>query len=135
MKAAKMGIDDRINFGELKGQSYIEIFKFNYTYLEWIIRKTEICFDDLDEFFKFGNPFDVSYNFLSQEAMEQLIKHISENNRLSILNEQRVNFENIKYLKESGIIKYKDLKVIDYNFPNDVVTINNNKITSIKSKK
>jgi len=124
-------IFDKIEFGQLKGQSFIEIFKFNYTYLEWLLRKTEICFGDLDEFFKFGYPFDPSYKCLSKEANEKLILHVMENNSLSVYNGRMVNYWNIKYLKEIGLINYKDLEVFNYSFPDEIVAINNKKINSI----
>lgn len=134
MKAIKMDINDRMNFGELKGHPFIEIFKFNYTYLEWIIRDTEICFRHLDEFFKFGNPFDIHYMGLSKEAKEKLILHVTENNRLSVYNGRRINYKNIKFLKEAGLINYKDLQEFDYHFPDDIITINNEKLNILNSK-
>ena len=131
MNATIKDINDQINFGELKGQSFIEIFKFNYTYLEWIIRKTEICFKDLDEFFKFGNPFAPKYMCLSKEAKEELMLHVVKNNRLSIYNGRQINYKNIKYLKDSGMINYKDLEEFDYHFPDDVIVANSKKLEII----
>jgi hypothetical protein len=134
MEIIKRNINDIIDFGELKGQSFVEIFKFNYTYIEWIIRETEICFYDLDEFFKFGNPFDIKYPNLSNEAKDLLILNVTENNKLSLYNERRINFDNIKYLKDSGVLKYKNLLEIDYNFPEFIVNINKKKIDIINKK-
>ncbi len=127
-------INDRIDFGELKGQSFIEIFKFNYTYLEWLISETEICFGDLDEFFKFGNPFDVQYMCLSKEAKEELMSHVAKNNRPSVYNGRRINYRNIKHLKESGMMNYKDLQEFDYQFSEDIVAINNRKRNTMNNK-
>lgn len=133
MNATIKDINDQINFGEFKGQSFIEIFKFNYTYLEWIIRKTEICFKDLDEFFKFGNPFDPNYMSLSKEAKEELHLHVVKNNRLSISNGRQINYKNIKYLKDCGMINYKDLEEFDYHFPDDVIVVNSKKLEIINN--
>lgn len=135
MKAKIKDINDKIDFGELKGQSFIEIFKFNYTYLEWIIRETEICFGDLDEFFKFSNPFDIQYLSVSKEAKEELMLHVAENNRLSVYNGRRINYWNIKYLKDSGLMNYKDLQEFNYHFSDDLIAKNNRKINTFNSNK
>jgi hypothetical protein len=131
METVIKNINDKIEFGELKGQSFIEIFKFNYTYLEWLLRETEICFRDLDEFFKFGNPFDIQNMCLSIEAKKKLMLHVNENNRLSVYKGRRINYWNIKYLKETGLMNYKDLKEFNYSFPDEIVSINNKKINTL----
>ena len=98
MKAKIKAVNELIDFGELKGQSFIEIYKFNYTYIEWLIRETEICFTDLDDFFIYGNPFDIQYKCLTHDTREVLFSHITKNNRLSKNYGRRINFLNIKYL-------------------------------------
>jgi hypothetical protein len=54
-----------------------------------------------------------------------------ENNSLSVYNGRMVNYWNIKYLKEIGLINYKDLEVFNYSFPDEIVAINYKKINSI----
>ncbi len=133
MNATKFKLNDKINFGNCEGQTFIEIFKFNHTYLEWIIKETEVCFDDLDEFFKYGKPFE--YTNLSKEVLNELVKHVNENNKSSIYNGRKITYNNIKYLKDKKLIKYYDLIEIKYSFSEELININNRKLELLDNEK
>lgn len=121
-------INDKIGFGELMGLSFFEIYKFSFSYLEYLIRESEIVFNDLDEFYKFGKPFDLNSSSLSVEVNQALILHVTQNNKSSVHNQKRVNYLNIKYLKENGLLEYKNLKEIDYQFPDEIIKVNYEKL-------
>jgi hypothetical protein len=123
-------INSKIGFGELKGLSFFEIYKFSYSYLEWLIAETDLAFKDLDEFYMYGRPFDLNSSSLSVEANQALISHVTQNNKPSIYNHKRINYRNIKYLKEIGVLEYKNLKEMDYHFPDEIVRINSEKLKS-----
>lgn len=133
MNAIKFNVNEKITFGNCIGQTFIEIYKFNHTYLEWIIKETEVCFDDLDEFFKYGKPFD--YSNLSKEVLDELINHVNENNKSSIYNGRKITYDNIKYLKDKKLIKYYDFEEIKYCFSEELNNINNKKIELLENGK
>ena len=78
----------------------------------------------------YGRPFDLNSSSLSVEANQALISHVTQNNKPSIYNHKRINYRNIKYLKEIGVLEYKNLKEMDYHFPDEIVRINSEKLKS-----
>jgi hypothetical protein len=122
-------IADKIEFGILEGQTFQQIFRFSYSYLEWIIRDTEICFKDLDEFFLYGKPID--HSSFSQVQKIELFKHVNKNNKPSKNGGTLVHFKNYLYLKNIGALSFSELKEMDYKFPEDIAKINKLKIDKI----
>lgn len=117
---------DIIEFGALQGQSFQQIFRFSITYLEWIIRDTEICFQDLDEFFIYGKPVDIQK--ISPEKTKKLIENIRKNNKANKNGAKFAHFGNFKSLKISDNLSYSDFIELEYFFPNEIIEANKIKL-------
>jgi len=128
-KAVIKDVTDIIDFGQLKGSFYFDIYKFSWSYLEWIIRDTEICFADLDDFYRFGFPFDISKKFgLPLNIYNLIAEDILQHNPPNKFGKKLVSFENIKRIKKTNYFLYKDMKVFDYTFSDELKASNQYKL-------
>jgi hypothetical protein len=131
MKPKIKNINEKIDFGLLEGQTFQQIFRFSYSYLEWIIRDTEICFQDLDEFYVFGKPIDPMK--LNEMIKESLLDHVIKNNKQSKNGGRLIHFDNYVQLKKMGILSFSDFIELNYKFPADIIEINNKKLSILET--
>jgi hypothetical protein len=124
-------IYDKVSFGQFKNQSFVDIFKYAPKYLEWIINKTEICFNDLNDFFIHGKPCAISFDKIPQNTQDKISAYIKENNKPSIYGQNLITIENIHYLIKNNLIKVQDLTELNYEFPKELIELNNIKLNKI----
>lgn len=117
-----------IDFGSLKGEKMFMIYRLRITYLEWIIKKTDVCFADLTEFYKYGkikqfNPLlsVKKVEYIKQEVANNPI--LKENNKLRLM-----TIKNLNNLIEKKHLTSDDFIDIDYRFSEELFTINSEKI-------
>jgi len=128
-KAVIKDVTDIIDFGQMRGLFYFDIYKFSHSYLEWIIRDTEICFSDLDDFYRFGLPFDFKNNYgLPLDIFNLILEDILKYNAPSQYGSKLVSFDNVRRIKKSNYFLYKDLKVFDFSFSDELKALNQHKL-------
>lgn len=117
---------DVIRFGKNSGFTLAEIYKYQPSYIEWLIMQTKEITIDIDSFKALPNPTPFSYLSKAERdeiesdskltLAEKMLKLYDSNSALDI--------HSIKGLEIQG----QKLPEIDYSFPDSVVRRNNTKI-------
>ncbi len=128
-------VNNIIDFGILKGERIFRIYRHHITYLEWLIKKTDICFTDLSEFYKYGkvNRFNPK---LSASKRELIIKEITGDPNSRTLNGSKLlTIKNLDNLIRNGILTEADFVAVDYHFSKELFIINSTKNKDCESHK
>lgn len=113
-----------IDFGNHKGDRMFMIYRYQITYLEWIIRKTDICFKDLTDFYHYGkikkiNP-SISENKKSLISKEMLNNpFVDDHNRIKMM-----TIQNLNNLIENRHLTKDDFIDNDYHFSKELYMLN-----------
>jgi hypothetical protein len=120
--------NDKLTFGKNKGYKLHDIYKYQPSYIEWLILNVDDFAIDIESFKSLANPTPISYGHV---AGTKNYANIMNNDKLSLLKKltltdqnQIVSMNDVFQLLENN----NSVKEIDYNFPEDVVNINTNKI-------
>jgi hypothetical protein len=119
-----------LDFGSLKGEKMFMVFRLHITYLEWLIRKSDVCFSDLSAFYKYGKIKRLNPN-MSVQKRRLLIDEIKTNPILKDKDTLRLmTIKNLNNLIEKKQLNNDDFIEVDYHFPKDLFLINTKKTES-----
>lgn len=113
-----------IDFGNHKGDRMFMIYRYQITYLEWIIQKTDICFRDLTDFYNYGkikkiNP-SISEHKKSLISKEMLNNpFVDDHNRIKMM-----TIQNLSNLIENRHLTKDDFIDNDYHFSKELYILN-----------
>ncbi len=121
---------DKLNFGKNKGHLLKDIYKYQPSYIEWLILNVEDFAINIEAFITLPKPTPIGYGFVRGTAGYKKI--MNDNSSLfekfsKTDQNQLVSIDDIYELIESGF----ELNEINYEFPKDVVISNNQKIENI----
>lgn len=119
---------DVINFGQHKGESYLDVFKYIPSYIEWIIQSTDISFKNLNDFFKKGNPNKLILDSMSKINQEILYNYIKKHNIKSESGHYMINNNNIRELKKLNILSDLNFEEYEYRFSEKLIKLNSQKL-------
>src|SRR5688572_12770991 len=93
-------VEDTLDFGHKnKGFKFIDIYKYSFDYLKYLILKSGVCFEDLNEFLKYGRPLTLKVEDLNPSKLEYVINYIKKNSEPSRKGDIQITLEHISYLK------------------------------------
>ena len=125
---------DHIGFGQMSGERFSWIYRLNYSYFEWIIKETDICFTDLRIFYFFGKPLELKNENFSTEKSNLIFDIASANGVNSSSGAFLINISILDILFNKKIITNNDFKFIDFKFSPEIIEINYNKLKILKRK-
>jgi hypothetical protein len=128
MDAKLRNVNDRIGFGQNKEYRFIDVFKHSPSYIEWIIRSTEICFNNLEDFLSNGQPLELDNSSLSETKKHQITDYITKTNPKASSGDYLITLDNINYLKNKGIITEANFKELQFNFNEELTKKNEEKV-------
>jgi hypothetical protein len=119
---------DVLNFGKNKGHLLKDVYKYQPSYIEWLILNVEDFAINLEAFVALPKPTPLMYGFVPGTKEYRIImeeKNISLfNHYTKIDHNQLISINDIFQFIASG----HKLKEIDYEFPEDVVILNKQKL-------
>jgi hypothetical protein len=119
---------DVLNFGKNKGHLLKDVYKYQPSYIEWLILNVEDFAINLEAFVALPKPTPLMYGFVLGTKEYRIImedKNISLFNQYTkIDHNQLISINDIFQFIASG----HKLKEIDYEFPEDVVILNKQKL-------
>lgn len=120
-------VDSIIDFGILKGERFYRIYRHHITYLEWLIRETDICFADLTAFYTYGKIKRFNPN-LSAEKRELITQEIREDSKSrTITGKKLLTIKNLDKLINNDLLDKDDFIDVDYHFSKELFMINADK--------
>jgi hypothetical protein len=126
-------VEDILDFGyKNNGCRYIDIFKYCNNYIEYVIRESGVCFADLNDFFKNGNPRHLNTAKINSSTMKLVIDVIKKNEP-SKFGDYQITMDNINTLLKKCIITESAFEEIDYKFPQYLIDINSEKLHLLKT--
>lgn len=117
-------ITDVIDFGSQKGDQFLWLYRLHITYLEWLIKETEYCFEDLSEFYKLGKIRRLKPT-LSKEKTDSIIEEMRNNP--SVKNNPKLKLltiHNLHNLVSKKILLESDFDEVEYEFSIELNRIN-----------
>ena len=120
-----MSIDECINYGQFKGNTFIDIFEYNPEYIEWLITTNQFTFQNLDDFWINGNPKRLLSDNISDFNKKRLWEYLKNNNQPSKYGEYLLSKNNVHVLKLKGVLRDIDFCDSDFQFEEISVIINN----------
>jgi hypothetical protein len=125
-------VSDIIDFGSQKGEQFFLVYRLHISYLEWLIEKTEFCFSDLSDFYKYGKikRFKEPIN---QEKKELIIGEIKNNPPLAnAANSKLMTIQNFNNLIVKRHLTINDFVDVDYTFSDFLIKKNSQKLNYSK---
>lgn len=117
-------VESVIDFGAHKGEKMFMIFRHQISYLEWIIRKTDICFSDLAAFYKYGKIKKLNPHLLEYKK-ELIIEEMTNNPFTGDSNSIKImTIKNLSNLIEKKHLTSDDFIDEDYHFSKELFIIN-----------
>lgn len=115
---------ENVSRGRFIGNRYIDIFKYNYKYIEWIIKTWNISFV-LENFFINGMPYKINLTYISLENQDRLYQYLKNNSEPSKFGDYLLTNKIIEELLEFKIIKSTDFVKFEYGFSDELKQLNN----------
>lgn len=121
---------DKLNFGKNKGHLLKDIYRYQPSYIEWLILNVNDFAINIEAFTELPKPTPISYGFVEGTSAYKKTMNDKKGSLLEKLaktdQNQLVSMDNIYNLMDSGW----ELKEIDYKFPDDVVLKNSQKVNN-----
>jgi len=121
----QISVDECINYGQFKGNTFIDIFEYNPGYIEWLITTNQFSFQNLNDFWKNGNPKKLSLNNISDFNKKKFMEYLKSNNKASKFGDYMFSKTDVYVLKQKGVLTETDFCESDFKFKETTIMINN----------
>lgn len=121
---------DKTEFGQMMGCEFYWIYRLAPSYLEWLIRETEICFTNLKQFYTYGKSIELSMKAISINESKKIMhvfERLGKNNFKGNSKGYTITINILNELCKTDLISFKNFKQIDYKFSDELSMINSKK--------
>jgi hypothetical protein len=121
----QISVDECINYGQFKGNTFIDIFEYNPGYIEWLITTNQFSFQNLNDFWKNGNPKKLSLNNISDFNKKKFMEYLKSNNKASKFGDYMFSKTDVYVLKQNGVLTETDFCDWNFKFKETTIIVNN----------
>ena len=124
---------DIIDFGQMNGCNFYWIYRLNPYYLERLIKETDICFINLNHFYKYGKSIVLSHENISNNnwvKIHEIFERFGINNFSGNSKSFTISIEILNELCKHKLISSINFTQFDFRFSQTTLDINTKKLLS-----